>query len=119
MTPQKPKSKFPLDEAAWSRIAASERFRYLLAVKRAFIIPAFLFFLTYYLLLPILVGYAPKLMSKQIFGTVTLAYGYAISQFAVGGIIALLYLIASARFDQLIRDVIANEAHKPDVKREH
>jgi uncharacterized membrane protein (DUF485 family) len=105
-------------EAGWSRIAASNRFQHLLAVKKAFIVPAFAFFLAYYLLLPILVGYAPKLMSKQIFGTVTLAYLYALSQFVVGGIIALLYLKASARFDELIQDVIANETSAREENRQ-
>ena len=109
-----------LTETDWSRIAAGARFRHLLAARKAFIVPAFVFFLVYYLLLPILVGYAPKLMSTKILGVVTLAYLYALSQFVVGGIIALLYLKASSRFDALIREIIASEtlAHAKDGKRE-
>jgi uncharacterized membrane protein (DUF485 family) len=90
----------------WSRIAASPEFRRLLAAKRAFIVPVFLFFLGYYLLLPILVGYAPGLMSTRVLGTVTLAYAFALSQFVVGWAIAWLYLRASTRFDALIRDLL-------------
>ena len=99
----------PTNEIQWSRIAASARFQHLLAVKKVFIVPAFVFFLAYYLLLPILVGYAPRLMSTRVLGTVTLAYLYALSQFIVGWIIALLYLKTSSRFDALIRDVIAKQ----------
>lgn len=120
MDPQNLRSRFHLDEAEWSRIAASPRFQYLLAAKKAFIIPAFVFFLVYYFLLPILVGYAPQLMSKKVLGAITLAYLYALSQFVVGGIIALLYLRASSRFDELIRDVMESDtvARAKDVNRE-
>jgi uncharacterized membrane protein (DUF485 family) len=45
-------------EADWNRIATSPRFQHLLAIKKIFIVPAFLFFVVYYLLLPVLVGYA-------------------------------------------------------------
>jgi uncharacterized membrane protein (DUF485 family) len=96
------------DRAEWDRIATSAQFQDLLAGKKAFIIPAFLFFLAYYLLLPVLVGYAPTLMSTPVFGTVTLAYLFALSQFAVGWAIAGLYLKASARFDEFIEDLLAN-----------
>jgi uncharacterized membrane protein (DUF485 family) len=78
----------------------------LLARKKAFILPAFLFFLLYYLLLPILVGWAPTLMSHRVFGAVTLAYLFALSQFVVGWAIAGLYLRASTKFDRLIEDLL-------------
>jgi uncharacterized membrane protein (DUF485 family) len=94
------------DRAEWDRIAASAQFQDLLSRKRAFIIPAFLFFLVYYLALPIFVGYAPMLMSTRVFGTVTLAYLFSLSQFAVGWTIAALYLKASARFDRLVKDLL-------------
>ena len=90
------------DQAEWDRIATSAQFQDLLARKKAFILPAFLFFLVYYLLLPILVGSAPRLMSNRVLGTVTLAYLFALSQFVVGWVIAGLYLKASTKFDRLI-----------------
>ncbi len=95
-----------LDEAEWNRIAASAEFQGLLAMKKVFIVPAFAFFLFYYLLLPVLVGYAPKLMSMPVIGSVTLAYLFALSQFVVGWIIAWLYLKAAARFDKLVQHML-------------
>jgi uncharacterized membrane protein (DUF485 family) len=77
-----------------------------MARKKAFIRPAFLFFLVYYLLLPILVGCAPTLMSSRVFGSVTLAYLFALSQFLVGWVIAGLYLRASAKFDKVVEDLM-------------
>src|SRR5271154_6120189 len=99
------------NEAEWNRVAHSAQFRHLLAVKRTFIIPAFVFFLAYYLLLPVLVGYAPRLMSASVVGTVTVAYLFALSQFVVGWTIAWLYLRASCRFDKLVKDLLEHEGH--------
>jgi len=94
------------DRAEWDRIATSTQFQDLLARKKAFIVPVFLFFLVYYLLLPMLVGYAPKLMSTRVFGAITLAYLFALSQFVVGWTIAGFYLKASEKFDRLIDNVL-------------
>jgi uncharacterized membrane protein (DUF485 family) len=95
------------EQADWDRIADSKQFQDLLAIKRIFIVPALVFFLLYYFLLPILVGYAPKLMGTRVIGTVTLAYLFALSQFVMGWVIAWLYLRASARFDRLTQDILA------------
>lgn len=94
------------DQTDSDRVATSGPFQDLLVKKRAFIVPAFLFFLVYYILLPVLVGYAPKLMSTRVLGTITLAYLFALSQFVVGWTIAGLYLRASAKFDRLIKDLL-------------
>jgi len=96
------------DPNQWDRIAASEPFKDLLQIKKLFIIPAFVFFLVYYFGLALLVGYAPKLASTRVIGTVTVAYLFAISQFVVGWIIAGLYLLASTRFDALAKDILVN-----------
>ena len=50
--------RFETDKTEWDRIANSQEFKDLMATKRDFIIPAFVFFIVYYFLLPVLVGYA-------------------------------------------------------------
>jgi uncharacterized membrane protein (DUF485 family) len=107
-------SNRPLDEAEWNRIASRPKFQRLLAIKKMFIVPAFVFFLAYYLLLPVLAGYAPRLMSAKVVGTVTFAYLFAISQFVVGWTIAWLYLRASSRFDEVVRDVLKDSVLESD-----
>ncbi len=89
-----------IEQEEWDRIASGAQFQRLLAAKKRFIIPAFAFFLVYYFLLPILIGYAPSLMRARIMG-VSVAYMFALSQFLVGWVIAWLYLRAAARFDHL------------------
>jgi len=96
----------PSDQNQWDRIAGSEPFNDLLQLKKTFIVPAFIFFLVYYFALAVLVGYAPKLASTRVIGTITVAYLFALSQFVVGWIIAALYLLASTRFDALTKDIL-------------
>jgi uncharacterized membrane protein (DUF485 family) len=86
--------------------------------KLRFIIPATIFFVAYYFALPVLVGYAPGLMSTKIFGVVNIAYIFALSQFFMAWIIAALYIRAAAKFDTMEHAVIEQAASgaSPDVK---
>jgi len=90
----------------WDRIAASRQFKDLMATKRIFIVPAFIFFVVYYFALPVLVGYAPAFMSTKVIGNVNIAYLFALSQFFVAWIIAGLYVKAANDFDRLSKDII-------------
>ena len=90
----------------WSRVTQMPEFRSMVNAKLRFIIPAVVFFLVYYFALPVLVGYAPGLMSRKVFGVINLAYLFALSQFFMAWIIAALYLRAANRFDQMERRVI-------------
>ncbi len=89
----------PLTE--WSRIASTPAFRDLTRAKARCLIPATLFFMVYYFLLPAVVGYAPELMKREIIGPVNLAYLFALSQFFMAWIVAWLYVRAAARFDRM------------------
>lgn len=77
-----------------------------MATKKVFIIPAFVFFLVYYFMLPILVGYAPQFMSTKVFGVINLAYLFALSQFFMAWTVAALYVKAASEFDRLAKDII-------------
>ena len=93
-------------KAEWDKIAATQQFKDLIATKKAFIVPAFIFFVAYYFALPILVGYAPGLMDIKVIGNVNIAYLFALSQFFVAWIIAGLYVKAASDFDRLSKDII-------------
>lgn len=93
--------------ADWDKIAAMEEFRALLKAKLKFIAPATLFFAVYYFALPVLVGYAPALMEKKIFGAVNLAYLFALSQFVMAWVVAALYVRAAGRFDKMADAILA------------
>lgn len=90
----------------WDNIAESKEFQDLMAIKKTFIVPAFVFFVLYYFALPILVGYAPQFMNTKVIGNVNLAYLFALSQFFVAWIIAGLYVKAANNFDRLSKDIL-------------
>jgi len=54
----------------WRRTTETAEFKNMLKAKRRFILPATLFFIVYYFALPVLVGYAPALMSTKVLGVV-------------------------------------------------
>jgi uncharacterized membrane protein (DUF485 family) len=92
-------------QSMWDEIAESRQFKDLMATKKIFIVPAFIFFVVYYFALPVLVGYAPQFMNTKI-GRVNLAYLFALSQFFVAWIIAGLYVKAANDFDRLAKDIV-------------
>lgn len=105
------------DQTEWDRVVGTQEFKDLMSAKKVFIIPAFVFFIVYYFLLPVLVGYAPGFMSIKVFGVVNIAYLFALSQFFMAWTIAWLYVKAAGAFDKLAKDIIENaEAHSVGVR---
>ena len=98
--------QYQASQSTWDEIAESKAFKDLMATKKIFIVPAFIFFVVYYFALPILVGYAPQFMSTKVIGEVNLAYLFALSQFFVAWIIAGLYVRAANDFDRLAKDIL-------------
>jgi uncharacterized membrane protein (DUF485 family) len=96
----------------WDRIANSRQFQDLMATKKMFIVPAFVFFVVYYFALPVLVGYAPNFMATKVWGVVNIAYLFALSQFFVAWIIAGLYVKAANDFDRLSKDIIEDSGNR-------
>jgi uncharacterized membrane protein (DUF485 family) len=98
--------QYRASQSTWDKIADSKEFQDLMATKKTFIVPAFIFFVVYYFALPVLVGYAPQFMSTKVIGQVNLAYLFALSQFFVAWIIAGLYVRAANNFDRLAKDIL-------------
>jgi uncharacterized membrane protein (DUF485 family) len=89
----------------WQAVAEREEFKDLMAAKARFIVPATVVFVVYYFALPVLVGFAPRLMSRPVLGPVNIAYVFALSQFFVAWLIAWLYVRAAERFDAMGQQV--------------
>jgi uncharacterized membrane protein (DUF485 family) len=85
--------------SVWNRVAQTDDFKKLLAAKKAFVLPATIFFIVYYFALPISVGYFPAFMQRKVWGPVNIAYLFALSQFLVAWLIAYLYIRAAREFD--------------------
>jgi uncharacterized membrane protein (DUF485 family) len=99
-----PPKRLP-EATVWERVAESDEFKDLMASKARFIVPATVFFVCYYFALPVLVGYAPALMSTPVIGVVNLAYLFALSQFFVAWFLAWRYMRAAERFDRMAKDI--------------
>ena len=113
---KKPEHELTADEdtdpVEWRQITQMPEFKLMLKAKKRFIVPATLFFVVYYFALPVLVGYAPAVMAKKVFGVVNIAYLFALSQFFMAWIIAALYLRAAARFDKMERVIVEKALKK-------
>jgi uncharacterized membrane protein (DUF485 family) len=89
-----------IDPVEWGRIAGDPDFKSLVRRKLRLIVPATVFFIIYYFLLPIGVGWFPGLMEKKVWGDLNLAYAYALSQFFMAWILAAIYVVAAAGWDK-------------------
>jgi uncharacterized membrane protein (DUF485 family) len=96
-----------VDVVDWSVVAASSGFKALVKAKVRFIVPATAFFIIYFFALPVLVGYAPDLMNRKVIGSVNVAYLFALSQFFMAWIVALLYVRAASRHDRMARAIVS------------
>ena len=83
----------------WEELAEGPEFRALLRARRRFVIPATIFFVIYYFALPVSVGFFPAFMSRPVAGPLTLAYAFALSQFAMAWILLAAYLWRARSFD--------------------
>jgi len=91
----------------WGAIARDPGFAALKAAKRRFIIPATIFFLVYYLTLPVLVGFFPAAMKTPVLGKVNWAYLYALSQFLMTWTLCGMYVRAARRWDEMNAALLA------------
>ena len=85
----------------WVRVERTSAFKELVRRKRAFIIPATIFFMVFYFGLPFLAAFTTVLNVKVI-GPLTLAYIYAFAQFAMTWIIMHLYVSRANKWDDLV-----------------
>ena len=94
------------DTPDWAAIERTPEFRALVRAKRAFIIPATLFFVAYYFALPALVGYWPDVMSTRVAGRINLAYLFALSQFVMAWVIMAVYIRRAQRYDRMVEQLL-------------
>jgi uncharacterized membrane protein (DUF485 family) len=91
----------------WEAIERSPEFRELVRRKKAFVIPATLFFMAWYFGFVILCGYAPDFMGREFIADgLTVGYALALSQFVMTWVLGWMYLRrANRQFDPLAEQV--------------
>src|SRR5215210_837389 len=108
------KGAFMEREDEWIRVERTSAFKELVRSKKAFIVPATIFFFVFYFGLPVLAGFTTVLDGYAI-GSITWAYVYAFAQFAMTWILMHLYVSRADRWDDLV-DRARNEAAEGEVR---
>ncbi len=85
----------------WNRVARTSAFKDLMQKKKAFIIPATIFFMVFYFGLPVLAAYT-TVLNFNVIGSITGAYVYAFAQFAMTWILMHLYVSRANRWDAIV-----------------
>ncbi len=85
----------------WVRVERTSAFKELIKSKRAFIIPATIFFMVFYFGLPFLAAFT-TVLNVKVLGPLSLAYVYAFAQFAMTWILMHLYVSRANKWDQMV-----------------
>jgi uncharacterized membrane protein (DUF485 family) len=85
----------------WARVAETGAFHELMRRKKAFIIPATIFFIAFYFGLPVLAAFT-TVLNFNVVGAITGAYVYAFAQFAMTWILMHLYVSRANKWDGVI-----------------
>jgi uncharacterized membrane protein (DUF485 family) len=93
----------------WKAIEGSPEFQELIKRRRAFVLPATIFFLAYYMAFILLAGYAEDFMASSVYEGLTVGYCLALTQFVMVFVLGLLYLRKADRvYDPLAQRVLTN-----------
>ena len=91
----------------WERIERSPEFQELVRKRRSFVLPATIFFLSYYMGFILLTGYAEDFMASSVYEGLTVGYCLALTQFVMVFVLGIWYLRKSDReYDPLARQVV-------------
>jgi uncharacterized membrane protein (DUF485 family) len=102
----------PTQNVDWDAAANSPEFKELITQKRRFVLPATIFFLTWYFGFIILAGVAPDFMGEKVIEGVTIGYIFALSQFIMVWVLAAAYLRRADKvFDPLAAKAAETAVH--------
>ncbi len=98
------------DESVPNYIAISEsqEFKALKKRKVKFIVPITIFFLLFYISLPILTSYT-TILNKPAIGDITWVWIFALSQFIMTWVLCMVYVSKANSFDKDVDEIIAKE----------
>jgi uncharacterized membrane protein (DUF485 family) len=94
-------------EADWEAVEHWPEFQQLVGRRRAFVLPATIFFLAWYMAFILVCGYAPDFMAESVYQGLTVGYVWALTQFVMVAVLGLWYLRKADReFDPLAEAVV-------------
>lgn len=93
------------NEVNYTEVVQSEEFQLLLNTKKKFIIPMSIFFLSFFIALPILTSYS-KVLNTPAFGDVTWAWVFAFAQFIMTWSLCMIYSKKAESFDEISQKIL-------------
>jgi uncharacterized membrane protein (DUF485 family) len=85
----------------WVRVERTSAFKELMRKKKAFIVPAMIFFFVFYFTLPFLTAFT-TVLNATAFGPISWAYVYAFAQFIMTWGLAYAYIGQANKWDDLV-----------------
>jgi uncharacterized membrane protein (DUF485 family) len=101
----------------WEAVERWPEFQELVHRRRAFVIPATIFFLAYYMAFILLAGYATDFMGESVYEGLTVGYLLALTQFVMVGVLGLWYLRKAERDFDPLAAMIVERATEGDLDR--
>ena len=98
----------------WEAVERSPEFQELIITRRRFVLPATIFFLSWYVGFILLAGYAPDFMARSVYEGLTVGYCLALTQFVMVFALGLMYLRRSERTYDPLSDEVVRRALAPD-----
>jgi uncharacterized membrane protein (DUF485 family) len=96
-----------LEAIDWEGIERSPEFQELVRRRRSFVVPATIFFLSYYMAFILLCGYAEDFMAESLYEGLTVGYTLALTQFVMVLVLGIWYLRKADReYDPLAQKVV-------------
>src|SRR6476619_8041294 len=94
-------------EIDWEAIEESPEFQELERTRRSFVVPATIFFLSWYMGFVVLAAYAEDFMSERVYQGLTVGYCLALTQFVMVLVLGIMYLRRADRvYDPLAAKAI-------------
>ena len=100
----------PDSHVDWKAVERSPEFRELIAARRRFVLPATIFYLSWYFGFILLCGYAPDFMGRSVYEGLTVGYCLALTQFVMVAVLGIAYLRRSDRSFDPLADVVVQNA---------
>jgi len=105
------------NEIDWQAVLADPRFQTLHRRKQGFLTALMLFSLVFYFLLPVGAAYFQSLFRVRVWGVVNVGLLFALAEFVVAWLVALVYARrAGSEFDRLAREIAAEHAPRESLR---
>jgi uncharacterized membrane protein (DUF485 family) len=100
----------------WVRVERTSAFQEFARKRKAFLIPATVFFMVFFFGLPVLAAFTTILEGRAI-GSLTWAYVYGFAQFAMTWIVMHLYVSRANKWDRLVEQARREAAEEEGLTR--